>query len=108
MVKQQNPTLKFELDWQIHLYLMKGASFGYLWKCTLILYFKSTHSLMHMKSVKERAFWHIQKTPLVEGTPIRNLSFTKFTTEYDLLTLSTKICWALTPAKHWDYINELN
>ena len=47
---------------------------------------------MHMKSVKERAFWHIQKTPLVEGTPIRNLSFTKFTTEYDLLTLSTKIC----------------
>lgn len=91
MVKQTpSPTLKFELDCQIHLYLMKGASFGYLWKCTLILYFKSTHSLMHMKSGKEGLSDIFKKTPLGEGSLIRNLSFTKFTTEYDLLTLSNQ------------------
>ena len=47
---------------------------------------------MHMESVKERAFWHIQKIPLAEGSLIRNLSFTEFTTKYYLLILSTTIC----------------
>lgn len=59
-----------------------------------------------MKSGKERAFWHIQKTPLGEGSLIRNLSFTKFT-EYSYSPFQPKFV-EHSPAKHWDYTNELN